>query len=109
MSAELSFLEFLQSFRRGELLHEADRALRDLLEAMQDTGGKGSLTIKLPFELNKAGQVECVPSIEVKKPKRPMGTGIYFIGDEGRLTRNDPNQPDMLDELEARRERADLR
>ena len=105
---ELSFLEFLQSFRRGELIAEADEQFGELMEAICRTGGKGEITIKLPFKVNEAGQIECVPQLACKKPRKPMGTGSYYVTDEGRLTRRDPSQDDLFDELEARRERADL-
>lgn len=100
---DLNFLAFIQSFRRGELIHEADALLTELVEAVRDTGSKGTLTVKIPLEMNKAGQIECVPQLELKKPRRPMGTGIYFASEEGRLTRRDPAQLDMMDELEPRR------
>lgn len=102
---ELSFLEFINSFRRGELLSEADGLLAEVIGAMQATGGNGEITLKLPFKFNKAGQIECSPQITAKRPRREMGVGIYFATDDGRLTRRDPNQLDMLDEIEARRAR----
>jgi hypothetical protein len=101
--AGLSFVEFLNGFRRGDLLAEADAQLGEVLDAIRASGGRGSLTITLPFKLNDAGQIECVPSVTAKKPRRPLGTGIYYVNDEGRLTRRDPNQPDFLDEMAARR------
>lgn len=94
----LNFLEFLQSFRRGELLSQADDRLEELIEAVQRTGAKGEITIKLPFKVNDAGQIECVPSIAMKKPQPALGTGIYFATDEGRLTRRDPNQSDFFED-----------
>lgn len=105
---ELSFLEVVQSFRRGELIAEADEQLSELIEAIRRTGGKGELTVRLPFKVNEAGQVECVPTVSAKKPRRPLGTGIYYVTDEGRLSRRDPAQDDMFDELADRRERSDL-
>jgi len=39
---EMNFLEFLQSFRRGELLDDADQSLTELIEAVERTGGGGS-------------------------------------------------------------------
>ena len=103
---ELNFLEFLQSFRRGELLREANDQLEDLIRAVKDTGGKGDITIKLPFKINDAGQLECVPRVDSKRPRRALGTGIYFATEDGQLTRRDPDQADMFnDELEARRAR----
>lgn len=102
---DLSFLEFLQSFRRGELLTAADEMLAELMEAIDRTGGKGEITIKLPFKPNDAGQIECVPDLALKKPRKPMGTGIYFVSDDKKLTRRDPAQEDLFDELEERRGR----
>lgn len=107
-SDELSFLEFLQSFRRGELIAEANDLLGELMEAIRRTGGKGELTVKLPFKVNAGGQIECVPQLTLKKPRKPLGTGIYYVTDEGRLTRRDPAQLDLIDELEARRGRTDV-
>lgn len=100
---DINFLEFLQTFRRGELLHHADSELQKVIAGMAETGGDGELTVKLPFKMNKAGQIECTPKITAKVPNRPMGTGIYFADDEGHLTRRDPNQLDIEDEIERRR------
>lgn len=102
---DLNFLEFMQSFRRGELIAEADELLSELMEAIQKTGGKGEITLKLPFKPNDAGQIECIPVLTLKKPRRPMSTGIYFVSDSQKLTRNDPTQDDLFDELDARRDR----
>lgn len=101
----LSFLEFLQTHRRGELLHEANDQLTELMAAVKRTGGKGELTLKLPFKVNDAGQIECIPKLSCKKPTKPLGVGIYFVTDDGELTRRDPQQDDFLDDLEARRDR----
>lgn len=101
----INFLEFLQTFRRGELLRQGDEHLERLIAAIKETGGKGELVIKLPFSMNKAGQVECTPSIKPTIPQPAMGTGIYFADDDGRLSRRDPNQMDIEDEIERRRHR----
>lgn len=101
---DLNFLEFLQSFRRGELLREADDQMEELITAVKDTGGKGELVIRLPFKLNDAAQLECTPRVDCKRPRRAMGTGIYFATDDGQLTRRDPDQRDWVeDELIERR------
>lgn len=102
-SHSINFLELLQSFRRGELLRIGDKELSKVMEAMTETGNDGSITIKIPLKFNKAGQVEVTPSITSKIPQRAMGTGIYFADDEGRLSRRDPNQLDIEDEIERRR------
>jgi hypothetical protein len=99
---ELNFLEFLQRFRRGDLLSAADDTLRELVEALALHQGTGSLTLKFGFKVNKAGQLEINPDVTVKKPARALGTGIYFASDDNRLTRRDPNQMDIEDEIALR-------
>lgn len=100
---ELNFLELLQQFRRGELLHAADHKLNELTQAIADTGTGGKLTLTLGFKVNKAGQVELNPDITIKKPSRALGTGIYYPADTGRLSTRHPDQLDIEDEIERRR------
>lgn len=102
---DLTFLEFLNTFRRGTLIEQLDTALTDVLTAMNETGGDGSITLTLPLKRNKGGQIECTPKVESKRPRPAVGTGIYYATEDGRLTRSDPGQMDMLDELEPRRTR----
>jgi len=73
------------------------------MTAIRETGGAGSLTLKISFKTNKAGQLEASPDITTKKPSRPLGMGVYFVSDDARLTRRDPNQMDIEDEIERRR------
>lgn len=98
----LTAAEFLQTFRRGVLLQQMDEAINDVIDAIANTGCDGSVTIKLPFKLNKGGQIECAPKIEAKVPKMPLGTGIYYANDQGQLTQRDPRQMDIDDVINMR-------
>lgn len=89
--------ELLHSFRRGVLLQQLDESIKDVVEAIFNTGCDGSVTMKLGFKQNKAGQIEVIPKIEAKVPKMPLGTGIYYADDAGQLTRRDPRQMDIDD------------
>jgi hypothetical protein len=100
---ELNFAELLTSFRRGELLDEGNQKLNELMTAIQTTGAGGEISLKLKFKVNKAGQLEITPELTSKRPTRALGTGIYFVSDEGQLTRRDPKQMDIEDEIERRR------
>lgn len=100
---DLNFLEFLQGYRRGTLLERADRELNDLVDAIAETGRGGSLTMTLTLKVNKAGQIEIAPDVKTKAPRADMGVGIYFVSDQGRLTRRDPNQMDIEDEIARRK------
>lgn len=99
----INLLEFIQSFRRGDLLAEGDSRLCELVEAIERTGTNGKMTITLNIKVNKAGQFEITPGVSIKKPQRPFGVGIYFPTEGGRLSRHDPNQMDIEDEIERRR------
>jgi hypothetical protein len=99
---ELNAMELLQGFRRGQLLHEMDDALTRVVTAIRDTGGSGSITIKIPFKMNRAGQLECAPTVEAKVPREAMGTGIYFASADGRLSRRDHRQADIEDYIDGR-------
>jgi len=100
---ELNFLELLQNFRRGDLLHHCDTMLTELMAAVAETGSAGAMTLKMEFKPNKAGQLEVTMKPTSKKPVRELGKGIYFTTEDGRLTRRDPNQMDIEDEIERRR------
>lgn len=99
----MTFAEFLMSHRRGELIAEANDLMDELLEAVVRTGSKGSITLKIPVEMNKAGQIEITPAIDMKKPRRALSAGIYYATEDGHLTRRDPSQTDWVDDLESRR------
>lgn len=93
----LNFLTFLQTFRRGRLVQDADDYLSEIVEAVQETGGTGKLVLELPVKMNKGGQLEITPRIKIDKPRPSVGTGVYFATPEGRLSRTDPAQMDIED------------
>lgn len=100
---DLNFMQFIQTFRRGELLDDCNQKLDELMEALSTTGKNGSLTLKFDFKHNKAGQLEVTPAASIKKPVKEVMPGIYFVSDDSRLTRRDPRQMDIEDEIERRR------
>ncbi len=104
MKDTMNFLELIGSFRRGALVNKADVEMAKVIAAVRDTGGTGKITIELPFKTNKGGQIECTPEVKSKIPTVPVGTGIYFATEDGALSRRDPMQMDIEDELAPRRE-----
>lgn len=107
---DINFVELLNTHRRGEIARALDDARGEVLAAVADTGASGSVTLKLTFKPNKAGQIEMLPEVTHRKPARPLGVGIFWAapGGEGRarLSRRDPDQGDLLDDLPALRARA---
>lgn len=100
---DLNFLQFLQTFRRGELIDDCNQKLNELMEALSTSDKGGSLTLKFDFKHNKAGQLEITPNATIKKPIKNVPPGVYFISDDTRLTRRDPRQMDIEDEIDRRR------
>lgn len=100
---DLNFMQFIQTFRRGELLDDCNQKLNELMETLATSDKGGSMTVKFDFRHNKAGQLEITPSATIKKPTKNVPPGVYFISDESRLTRRDPRQMDIEDEIERHR------
>ena len=92
-----NIIETLIVMNRGNFVIECGRELQELTDAIIDTGGKGSLIIKLevtPSGLKdgRINQVDVAPSIDIKKPKHEQGKSIFFVTAENKLVRDDPDQ-----------------
>ncbi|HEY4087158.1 MAG TPA: hypothetical protein VGM43_14530 [Bryobacteraceae bacterium] len=90
----------LVELNRGKFILTAGQKLGELAEAIIDTGGKGKLTITLEvtpsgMQSGKVNQFEIRPNVSISKPEHAQGKSIFFVTEDGRLTREDPNQMDM--------------
>jgi hypothetical protein len=91
------FTEILGFINRGALLEETTVCLAELVQAIRDTGKKGSITLVVdvePFKgsdetLNVAGRVS------VKLPKALAHASVMFTDAKGGLHRDDPNRPQL--------------
>lgn len=90
-----------------DLSEKIRECVREISDACLDRGGthKASVTLKLEFVMNQKDKVvEIYPDIQSKLPKAPRGRGgLYFCDSEGNLTRENPRQMDLMDELERKR------
>lgn len=100
----ITFLGFIQTHRRGEILTESDALMTEILTAIREHGGKGKLTLTVGLQMNKAGQIEIQPALKSEKPRRAMSSGLYFADDDGNLSRRDPNQEDWVENIASRRD-----
>ena len=104
---DLNAMELLTTHRRGEIARALDAARDEVLAAVKDTGAAGSVTLKLTWKPNKAGQIELIPVVTAKKPAKPLGVGIFWAAEDAdgrvRLSRRDPDQGDLLDDITPRR------
>ena len=110
-----NFLKHFQSFighvDGGALAEELTDKMREVIQQIADHcfehGGthKGSLVLKLDFKMDQKDRyVEVNADVKQTLPKTPRGrAAIYFTDSEGNLTREDPRQITIEDELERQR------
>lgn len=98
-------IQTLAEMHRGKFLIECGRRLQQLVDAVMDTGKKGKFSITLevtpgPIAMGRATQLEITPKVKIDEPLPPQGVSIFFVGDDNRLTRNDPDQMAMFGDRE---------
>lgn len=93
------FSQTIDALRRGELGTELDVAMSELVMQCRATGKKGALTLTITVKPTKGMHVEIEDDVKLKAPRTEKGTTLMFPTPEGWLTRNDPQQADMLDQI----------
>lgn len=94
--ARQDFAAVLMQHDKGALHHEASRALAEVVQAVNTTRKKGSITITISVAPGKAEDVITLEgSVASKKPVAPKAS-MWFTTDEGVLQRDNPNQPSMF-------------
>lgn len=95
ITVDPAFLDLLRQHRFGECLNELGQAMRNIVDAAQLTGKPGGITLKIIFDPTKSGAVEIMDDIAVKMPKAEKVGSLFFVGENGQLVRNNPNQLEM--------------
>lgn len=90
-----AFIALLQTPSAGINLHEIDTNLSDMLAEVLASGKPGELTIKVKVARNGAKGVKIQSDCVVKLPKTERGIGFAYVGPEGVLQQNDPDQTTM--------------
>lgn len=98
----LLFTDFLRQIRKGRVVDEATVKLASVVKAVTEHGKAGSLTLTLSVspQAGDKGIVTVTPSLSAKLPEPAMPNAIFFVDDEGGLSRNDPNQGDLIRDAE---------
>lgn len=89
-------LEMLQELDGGHSMVELHSAIRETVAAVRSTGKSGSVTIKLQFDPKGAERVTVRDEIKTTTPKPDKMKTLFFVDDDGSLSRSDPNQPELL-------------
>lgn len=98
-----SITDIMGQIRGGYALNEAGKELAELVKAVKETkkSGKITFTIEVKPDKNDDRVVTMHPKVEAKIPKRGFSEGIFFVGPDGRLSKEDPAQLDLLEERRA--------
>lgn len=89
------FVTTLADLRAGRSANELSIELQKLVQAVRETGKKGTLTYKLHIEPAAKGNINTLmieDEVTVKMPEMDREAAIFFSTDDNRLTRRDPRQ-----------------
>jgi hypothetical protein len=89
------FAQLVDTLDHGEIAREADEALAELARAVEDFGGKGSVTLTLRLERKKPGVVVIRPDVAKKIPREAPNASLRYVGPKGELLESDPMQAEF--------------
>lgn len=100
--------DILREYRNGRAADLASRKLAELVQAVDETGKAGSLTITIKIKPENGGgsQKTLACEVKAKMPEAQLAEAIFFSDDEGSLHRSDPQQREMFTEAGRRGEAA---
>lgn len=89
--------DVLREYRRGRAVDLASERLAELIQAVDETGKGGELTLKIKVKPAKDRGSEKTLQIEVKAkvPETDLPDAVFFSDSEGNLHRQDPAQSEM--------------
>lgn len=88
----------LSTMAQGEASAEMDALLVEAVKAVQCTGKKASLTLKIELAVGGEGKVIVRYDASSKLPKTPKLDSVFFVSESGGLQVDDPKNP-MLPEI----------
>lgn len=94
------FLTWINDDTRSPWPDQIDLEFRNLVEAVQAIGRKGSMTIKIdmvPGPAVPSPSVEATMTVTSKPPVEPPTPRFYFATEDGGLARNPPQQGGLFD------------
>lgn len=90
--------DILREYRNGRAADLATRKMAELVQAVDDTGKAGTLTITFKVKPEKGGgsQKTIACDIKSKPPEVDLPEAVFFSDSEGSLHRSDPQQREMF-------------
>lgn len=100
-----SFLALLADMRNGEAIPRLDNELTELMDAIREHQSAGTMVLKLKVTPDKLENFRVVGvkveyAIETKPPTEKAGTSVFYVGEKGDLTRENPRQTSLELEIQ---------
>ncbi|WP_226578158.1 hypothetical protein [Acuticoccus sediminis] len=89
--------DVLREMNRGDFYDEVSDELGALVEAVQETGKAGMLTLKISVSPNSDATVKVAGDVSTRLPRRARGDNVFFVAGTGSLQRHDPRQSDIFE------------
>jgi hypothetical protein len=92
--------DVLREYRNGRAADVASQRLAELVQAVDETGKAGSLTITFKVKPEKGGGSQKTIACDVKSkiPEIDLPEAVFFSDADGNLHRADPQQREMFSE-----------
>jgi hypothetical protein len=88
--------KILSEISKGKVLSEADERLGQLIAAIREHGGAGSLQLTLKIRSISGATVQVEGASAVKMPPIIQTPSIFFTTEENTLSRNNPDQAELF-------------
>ena len=87
--------KILSEISKGKVLAEADERFGQLIAAIREHGGVGTLQLNLKIRSISGATVQVEGASVVKLPPIIQPPSIFFTTDENTLSRNNPDQAEL--------------
>ncbi len=90
------FFQALRNISDGDLLSQLDEGTATLVSQVLETGGKGTLVLKLKVsKTGKERQVKITPEVKIDAPNYEIRERILYASETGLLSKSDPAQGEL--------------
>lgn len=89
------FIHLIGTIRGGALESELADRTTELVHAVDDTGKKGKLALEITIAPAGKGRVDVSATIKSTTPVHNTESSLFFVTEEGTLTRRDPRQLEL--------------
>lgn len=93
------FTDVIRDHRNGKLVAELSERMARVVQAVEETGKPGTITLKLTIKPSKGeeGAFKVSPTISQGIPERDLPDALFFSDESGSLVRESPTQRGIFD------------